>query len=263
MENPRFRPTTPEIAVPFVQAARVVGPAPVGIEIEIDPNAEPVELPHEFVIRDFAAADLCDPTVVYELIPVLGNPCDEATMHLLQSAKQLCDLGALRDVQCAARYVIGTDPYNDPWAPLLERADSKAAEVGYGRMSWFQTSKADPADRNLALVLNTYLAQMPIVVPFDIERVVTSAPAALCAQLFNILVKEPTIRLCANEPCRSPFTSRGPSEPGSYRRSGVKYCSVACAKSKAERERRRRKAAEKRNRSIAATPNSTTDTSRS
>ena len=61
----------------------------------------------------------------------------------------------------------------------------------------------------LRLVLNTYLPfGVPMVLPSDVDNVISPSPVALCAQLFNLIAERPTIRTCLNETCGSVFVTQ-------------------------------------------------------
>lgn len=69
---------------------------------------------------------------------------------------------------------------------------------------------------------------------------------ACCLQLAQYVASEATVKRCANDRCRKPFTTqRGRSEYGQYRSSGVRYCSHLCAKAQSAREQRARRRQER------------------
>jgi len=72
--------------------------------------------------------------------------------------------------------------------------------------------------------------------------------AAVCLQLFNLIVENLPVRHCASETCqRAFFRQVGRAEHGQYRKEGVvRYCSPNCANAQTQRDYRRRKRAEKR-----------------
>jgi hypothetical protein len=69
----------------------------------------------------------------------------------------------------------------------------------------------------------------------------TDSVGALTTQLFNLMHEDAPIRWCANEPCGRPFVhQRGRSAAGQYRTTGIKFCSVSCARAQAQRQYRRK-----------------------
>lgn len=241
--NPLFRVTLSKVQVPLVGQVRVLstGFSRLNrVNVEVDPELSPEALPHECAIRDLAPLDLDDFDAVVAFIESTGYPESDWQAHSLGPHAVSCDLTALRDVQRAARHVIGPDTYADPWAGFLE-GRSLATDEAYDRSDWWHASELDEGDRNLVLVLNSYLhLGVPAILPGDVSTVVRASPVALSAQLFNLLAARSTIRRCENERCEKDFvTQLGRSGKGS-RRQGVKYCTNACARAQAERMRRRR-----------------------
>ena len=66
----------------------------------------------------------------------------------------------------------------------------------------------------------------------------------LCLALANDIADGADFKKCANETCDKIFTRhRGRAAQGKYHMTGVKYCSVECARAQKQREYRRRQRA--------------------
>ncbi len=66
----------------------------------------------------------------------------------------------------------------------------------------------------------------------------------LCLSLANDIADDATFRQCQSETCGRWFTRhRGRATQGKYHMTGVKYCSVGCARAQKQREYRRRQRA--------------------
>jgi hypothetical protein len=66
-------------------------------------------------------------------------------------------------------------------------------------------------------------------------------------QLANHIAQDLPVHRCANEKCQQIFSiQRDRAKHGQYRRTGVTYCSAACARAQAQRQYRRRTAVESR-----------------
>lgn len=85
--------------------------------------------------------------------------------------------------------------------------------------------------------------------PFPGERPPLEVPgfgqiglySALCLQILNILTEGLPAHRCANERCCRRFIrQQGRSEHGQYRKIGVEFCSVNCAKAQTQRNYRHR-----------------------
>lgn len=74
----------------------------------------------------------------------------------------------------------------------------------------------------------------PWIEPYDLFNV-------LCLSLANDIADDADFKRCANETCGRWFTRhRGRATQGKYHMTGVKYCSVECARAQKQREYRRR-----------------------
>ncbi len=70
-----------------------------------------------------------------------------------------------------------------------------------------------------------------------------------CLQLAQYLSSELTVKRCANERCRKPFTvqrGRAREDYGQHRSRGVRYCSHLCAKAQSARDQRAQRRKEKK-----------------
>jgi hypothetical protein len=75
----------------------------------------------------------------------------------------------------------------------------------------------------------------------DYGQPLAGLPNALAAQLFNVVIDEEVpLKVCPI--CGTSFPrQRGRSEQGQHRSSGGTYCSMKCARAKANRDYRKRK----------------------
>ncbi len=65
--------------------------------------------------------------------------------------------------------------------------------------------------------------------------------SAACRQIFNLIVEDGTARLCENETCSVVFVHQlGGSRYGQYHKTGLRFCSPACARMETQRQYRRR-----------------------
>lgn len=94
----------------------------------------------------------------------------------------------------------------------------------------------------LAVFHPAVVVDKPGGLPFDVAiREEASLFDICCLQLFNHIVENASYKSCANEPCGRLFVrQRGRALHGQHRLTGVKYCSVDCARAQARREYRRR-----------------------
>jgi hypothetical protein len=76
--------------------------------------------------------------------------------------------------------------------------------------------------------------------PFDDWRDIPLF-SVLCLEIFNHLAERAVHRLCQNPSCRRVFVRQhGRAAQSQHRRSGVRYCSVLCARAQAQRAYRER-----------------------
>lgn len=77
--------------------------------------------------------------------------------------------------------------------------------------------------------------------PFEYGGFLPSTFSTICLQIANHMTQEATYHQCGNETCgRFFYRQRGRAEFDQYRTSGVKYCSVSCARTQSSRDSRRK-----------------------
>jgi hypothetical protein len=153
----------------------------------------------------------------------------------------------LRDLVTATRISNHDQPLETiRWESVPEQAmsDYRANLADYG-------VTLDPQGEATELFLRSLLTDglrpfQPRVIYAEQEPVdeLTDAPlyAICCLELFNHLIENAHVKVCANENCRRRFVrQRGRAEQGQHRIRGVKFCSNHCARAQAQREYRRRR----------------------
>ena len=106
---------------------------------------------------------------------------------------------------------------------------------------WLSPTAADTMARGL----NKWLRRFHVRVLVDDDDLAVEARAdyfqVACLQFANDIADDADFKRCANETCEHFFTRhRGRAKQGKYHMTGVKYCSVECARAQKQREYRRR-----------------------
>jgi hypothetical protein len=147
---------------------------------------------------------------------------------------------ALRDLTSAWRVASGqADPTEIAWTwlhgeqPTLEAAASVLAvylpPLLRGLHPRLQLEKAEEGEPHVAVVVDGR------------SKRAASLFEVCAAELYNHIVARPTYKVCANETCQRLFVlQRGRAIHGQHRTTGVKYCSVSCARAQNQRKYRQR-----------------------
>lgn len=230
--EPRFR-ITPWPDTPLA-VGRVMGldHRLDGDRIVVTLGRPDVELPEEFVIRELLEQPFDDPNVVVDFLNEFG------TVKLHEIVRTL-----EWDVTSELPKSIPADSWRR-YAYVLGLIQHEARR-------WVATQEGRPARLRLttrldreqfANVLNMGLRQY--AVRLEVGRLGQPFPdlyAALCLQLFNLVVEGLPTRRCVNETCgRSFVRQRDRAVHGQYRTEGVIYCSKQCAKAQNQRVYRRK-----------------------
>ena len=211
-------------------------------------DLEPQDLASDAVLKMLLSADLQDLDSVDSLIAVVGSPDPELKNDAVENYRTTLELTALDDVQRAVRQY--TQYSEQPWEgdPWLGWMPGLRTRSGRTELRHVEHETWSTGTRNMVSVINTYVAPFcgpRIVDAAATDRVTGPAPAALSAQLFNLLADGIDSRRCANENCTTFFSRQeGRAKHDQHRRTGIKYCSQRCARAQSARERRREKRAE-------------------
>lgn len=216
---------------------------------------DPRDIEPELVIREFVRLDL-DNWSEDELLGFFlehGSPVPDQRdrWHMIDGPQRgLVDLGQLVErlaaLQRAARHLIAVrmgKPTLDIWygnTPGVVESD-EAEGVTAGDFVRTLNEALRPLQPHVVL---TYDDGGPIG-ERDFGHPLVTIVEAMAVQLFN-LVLEDEIPLKVCPVCGSSFQrQRGRSEQGQHRSAGVTYCSMQCARAKANRDYRKRKRQEK------------------
>jgi hypothetical protein len=152
-------------------------------------------------------------------------------------------LRVVRDVTRLSLALIGNGSVE---AALASRESSALRD--YEAYSMRRQGSDDPRSLGMAIVkdvLDRALEPFHVTVAFgDSSDIWADDPdlfQVLCLALANDIADDADFKHCASETCGRVFLRhRGRAEQGKYHMSGVKYCSVECARAQKQREYRRR-----------------------
>lgn len=249
-ELARFRPTLwPDmsVSVPAVTAYEDVRRHADGW-LELLGQPHEVDLPPDFYLQEMSAVRPTTPEAITEFVKTWG-PASDPVERRDRPLRQLWMVkeSAVSSGEARGERFLHVSEVVDRveqmhWfarhIALMQEEDEQGVEQ-LGEDDWELFGEQ----------LNAALSAFPIMVslpsgmrPAVLPPLTAYSVAAL--QLFNDLAQRVPIRRCANEACPHGglFTrQRGRAKVNQYHKTGVMYCSQACARSQAERERRRRK----------------------
>lgn len=239
-----------------------------GGELHQRSGLEPQELPEEWVLRQLLKADLDVDDQVTDLLENYGgisrpyfDPAyvPEGRRHLLAHSPSPDEHlradwwenrgdGTIEDVRWwlkTARALAGIwrkTARDEPPAAAAWAAEGFVA-LDDERSSWAQFTFA----LNIGLRPFRAHAEHAVELPggseftYGLPRV--GLYTAACRQIFNLIVEDGTARLCENEPCPVVFVRQiGGAQAGQYRKTGLRFCSPACARAQTQRNYRRNQA---------------------
>jgi len=109
---------------------------------------------------------------------------------------------------------------------------------------WLSPDNVADALRHVSAALEAPLARFHVRVLVDADPAIAMRAncfEAACLQFTNDIADSADFKECANETCGRLFTRhRGRATQGKYHMTGVKFCSVECARAQKQREYRRR-----------------------
>jgi hypothetical protein len=214
---------------------------------------EPRELPAEWVLRQLVKADLDNDgeiiAMMEELGPVMeGFPAPGRIPYERRSVLGWRDpkiedvrwaLRALRALVGVWREATFDRPVAAAWAAegfvnTAEEAEDVEAAAWWHFAGALNTG-LKPFQSRVEYVLDIGGREVPFGYPsIDLY-------SAACRQIFNLLAENDTARLCENETCSVVFVHQlGGSQYGQYHKTGLRFCSPACARMETQRQYRRR-----------------------
>jgi len=231
---------------------------------------EPEPLPHEWVLRQLADADLEDDDAVARLLEgrgVISWPYFDSALvppdrrGLLAPAPSVDERRRLRwweqrgdaTLEDARWWLKTARALGRTWSYVQLNKDPASAWDAEG----FVELNEDDLWTEFTLALDVGLRPFRARAEFrrdfmgqhqhtfGVPRV--GLYSAACRQVFNLIVNDETARICENQTCGRIFVHQlGGAVQGKYRSKGLRFCTPACANAETQRQHRRRKAAAKK-----------------
>jgi hypothetical protein len=252
--NPRF-PITLTPGVPL---------APVLVRRNAD--ADPDEIPEEFVLRQLGDADLDDDATVAAILDEFGAvdrpfydpgavPAGARGRLVRSTARERLTYGwwsvradgTLED----ARWWLRTAR---ALAGMWREASTDGEPAGAWQAEGFTMDTEQSAWAMFAVAMNIALAATaahveytPADYNFTFGVPVTDLYGAAAIQVFNLLATQAVARRCENRTCGRVFVHQlGGAKFRQHRSIGLRFCTPECARAETQRQYRRRKAALKK-----------------
>lgn len=270
-KSPTFRPTVWPADLPNVPEVLAVEHIKLaaGVYAWSDVDGIPVDMPPDFVFRELLEVELDEASLMafvnrWGILAGIGDSAfhyfraeawADARQRHNEAQERLgrADIVTFEAIELAARTLRALARH---LLAYLDGADEEI--VAAWERAGEAVTKAFASDLDSAwllweLHLNRGLSAFHVHVRTgDREWGPATRPSfnlynACCLQLVQYLADHSTVKRCANERCRQPFTrqrGRARDDYGQHRTRGVRYCSHLCAKAQSERDRRRRRAAE-------------------
>jgi hypothetical protein len=262
-------PATPLAPLPVERRPVVLGKG--GALYWGDPgDREAQDLPEEWVLRPpFRSANLDDDDDVVGLLQNFGEidrwddldlvpePVRTLLKHQMIEAvgkRTEWDFGEAASVEDArwqlkkARALAGVwreAMFGRPIAPAFTAEGLRRHNAVSEILAWTDFAEA------LNKGLRPFQARVEHALKFEHGVVVEGRPhvdlySAACCQIFNLIVEGGTARVCENETCSVVFVHQlGGSLYGQYHKTGLRFCSPACARMETQRQYRRRQKVKK------------------
>lgn len=218
-----------------------------------------VELPDDFVLREVLEADPTEAGVA-DFVQTWGQltPNGDHALELLPPDPR--ERGALR-THDRSGWLLSTELHHLRCLRALSGFWLASVTGSDVREPWTAEGFNTPHSASVALgwwidYANAALSRFQMHIAVDDEGWERRGYLARESCLYEVAVRQlamlaadgVTVRHCANEKCRRPFTrqrtDRRANRGYGPRERGVKYCSNLCARAQAERERRARRKAE-------------------
>jgi len=144
-------------------------------------------------------------------------------------------LALVRDLTTLSLAITGQVSWEDAYAALHPRLIDKAQLIRHEELVTSSLLGHCLRDFHVSVIFGFYPD------PWVLSESRLRLDAVLCLSLANDLADDAGFKRCASETCERFFTRhRGRAKQGKYHMTGVKYCSVECARAQKQREYRRR-----------------------